>query len=90
VSPIDWVGWHRAYEDADSPLYRRLQQVRAQIRAALDAAPPGPLRAYAGLLPEEVAFAAPAGEIYTVGSHRHIGVPRALEPDARLFTAFRS
>ena len=45
MSPVDWVDWHRAYADPASPLHRRLQLVQAHIRAALDAAPPGPLRA---------------------------------------------
>jgi hypothetical protein len=41
----DWHAWHEAYEDPRSPLVRRLGMVQGQIRAALDAAPPGPLRA---------------------------------------------
>jgi len=206
VSPVDWVDWHRAYADPASPLHRRLQLVQAHIRAALDAAPPGPLRAisvcagqgtdllgvladhprpvrarlvelaadnaaaaraaapvgvevvtgdaarldaYAGAAPadlvlicgvlgrigqrdtanairllpqltatggtvvwtrhrrapdqtgrvrrllrragfEEVAFDAPAGEVFTVGSHRHAGAPAPLDPQARLFSSFRS
>jgi hypothetical protein len=208
VSPVDWIDWHRAYADPASPLHRRLQVVQAHIRAALDAAAPGPLRvvsvcagqgtdllgvlaghprtgdvrarlveldphnaetaraaapagvevvtddaarlaAYAGAVPadlvlvcgvlgrigerdaantirllpqltatggtviwtrhrrapdqtprirrllrragfEEVAFDAPADEIFTVGSHRHAGAPLALDPQARLFSSFRS
>jgi hypothetical protein len=208
VSPVDWVDWHRAYADPDSPLHRRLQIVQAHIRAALDAAPPGPLRAisvcagqatdllgvladhpragdvqarlveldehnaeaaraaapagvevvtgdaarvaaYSGVVPaelvlvcgvlgrigdrdtanairllpqltatggtvvwtrhrrppdhtprirrllhragfEEVAFDAPADEVFTVGSHRHAGAPPPLDPQARLFSSFRS
>jgi hypothetical protein len=205
VSPVDWVDWHRAYADPDSPLHRRLRIVQAHIRAALDdgaarvisvcagqgtdllgvladhpraaavtarlveldprnadaarvAAPPGVevvtgdagrLDAYAGvapadlvlicgvlgrigerdvantirLLPQltatggtvvwtrhrrapdqtprirrllrragftEVAFDAPAGEVFTVGSHRHAGAPLPLDPHARLFSSFRS
>jgi len=208
VSPVDWVDWHRAYADPARPLHRRLRLVQAHIRAALDAAPPGPLRAvsicagqgtdllgvladhpraadvtarlveldphnaeaartaapatvevvtgdggrvdaYAGagpaelvlicgvlgrigerdvanavrLLPQltatggtvvwtrhrrapdrtgrvrrllrragftEVAFDAPAGEVFTVGSHRHAGAPAPLDPQARLFSSFRS
>jgi len=39
-----WVEWHRAYDDAESPLARRLVIVRGAIAAALDAAPPGPVR----------------------------------------------
>jgi hypothetical protein len=44
VSPVDWADWHRAYEDPDSPLRRRLEIVRTRIADALDAAPPGELR----------------------------------------------
>lgn len=40
----DWRAWHRAYDDPTSSLSRRLDDVVAAIRAALDAAPPGPLR----------------------------------------------
>ncbi len=41
---VDWRAWHSGYEDPDSELGRRLALVRAQLRAALDAAPPGPIR----------------------------------------------
>jgi hypothetical protein len=44
MSSFDWQAWHAAYEDPDSPLSRRLALVQAQLRAALDRAPPGPLR----------------------------------------------
>jgi hypothetical protein len=208
VSPVDWVDWHHAYDDPASPLHRRLAIVQAHIRAALDAAPPGPLRAvsvcagqgsdllgvladhpraanvsarlveldprnaaaarerapenvevvtgdaarldtYAGAVPadlvlvcgvlgripdrelpsligllpqiaatggtviwtrhrrppdrtprvrrllrragfEELAFDAPAGEVFAVGSHRHAGAPAPLDPGARLFSSYRS
>jgi len=208
VSPVDWVAWHRAYDDPHSPLQRRLRIVRAHIRAALDAAGPGPLRAvsvcagqgidllgvlvdhpraadvsarlveldprnaaaarehaphdvdvvtgdaarldaYAGAVPadvvlvcgvlgripdrelgtliallpqltatggtviwtrhrrppdrtprirrllrragfDELAFDAPAGDVFTVGSHRHAGAPAPLDPGARLFSSYRS
>jgi hypothetical protein len=40
----DWEAWHRAY-DGDTPLRRRLALVQGRIRACLDAAPPGPIRA---------------------------------------------
>ena len=208
MSPIDWADWHSAYDDPDNPLARRLEVVQAHIRAALDAAPPGELRAvsvcagqgadllgaladhpraadvrarlveldprntevaravappgvevvtgdasrleaYAGAVPadlvllcgvlgriddhdlaqtirylpqlcatggivtwtrhrrppdrtprvrrllaragfEELAFDAPAGEVFTVGSHRHTGAPEPLQPEARLFSSFRS
>jgi hypothetical protein len=42
---VDWRAWHDAYEDPDSELGRRLALVQAQLRAALDRAPAGPLRA---------------------------------------------
>ena len=208
MSPVDWVDWHHAYDDPASPLHRRLRIVQAHIRAALDAAPPGTVRAvsvcagqgadllavltdhpraadvrarlveldprnaaaarerapenvevivgdaarldaYAGAVPaglvlvcgvlgripdrelptligllpqltatggtviwtrhrrrpdrtprirrllrragfEELAFDAPAGEIFTVGSHRHAGAPAPLDPGARLFSSYRS
>jgi hypothetical protein len=40
-----WRSWHQAYDDPDSGLSHRLAAVQQQIRAALDTAPPGPLRA---------------------------------------------
>lgn len=41
----DWYAWHDLYDSPDSKLARRLRAVRVQVRAALDDAPPGPLRA---------------------------------------------
>lgn len=41
----DWVAWHDAYDDPQTPLARRLVAVQARITEALDQAPPGPLRA---------------------------------------------
>lgn len=41
---MDWRTWHDAYDRPDSWMARRLQAVQAQIRVALDAGPPGPLR----------------------------------------------
>lgn len=41
----DWHAWHAAYDDPGSGLSRRLSWVHDQIRAALDAAPPGPVLA---------------------------------------------
>jgi hypothetical protein len=40
----DWDRWHDSYDDPDSTLSRRLVVVRARIRDAIDAAPPGPIR----------------------------------------------
>jgi hypothetical protein len=41
---VDWRAWHAPYEDPTSELSRRLALVQAQLRAALDAAPGGPIR----------------------------------------------
>jgi hypothetical protein len=41
----DWYSWHAAYDDPGSGLSQRLGWVQDRICAALDAAPPGPLRA---------------------------------------------
>jgi hypothetical protein len=40
----DWKDWHAEYEDPESRLSQRLAVVQGFIRAALDAAPPGPIR----------------------------------------------
>lgn len=45
VTDRDWYAWHQDYDDPDSALARRLAAVQDQIQAALDVAPPGPLRA---------------------------------------------
>ncbi|GAB2971259.1 class I SAM-dependent methyltransferase [Saccharothrix stipae] len=41
---MDWHEWHDDYDRPDSALARRLRAVQAQVRAALDDSPPGPLR----------------------------------------------
>lgn len=41
----DWVEWHRAYDEAGSPLALRLEAVRESIRWTLDCLPAGPIRA---------------------------------------------
>ncbi|MEU4640691.1 class I SAM-dependent methyltransferase [Micromonospora sp. NPDC023814] len=41
----DWYAWHDDYEEPGSALSRRLAEVRLRVGQALDAAPPGPLRA---------------------------------------------
>jgi Putative methyltransferase len=40
----DWLAWHRAYDDPDSVVSRRLAFVRSMVSSALDAAPDGPIR----------------------------------------------
>jgi hypothetical protein len=45
VADWDWCVWHRDYDDPQTPLAHRLAAVQAQIRTALDVAPPGPLHA---------------------------------------------
>jgi hypothetical protein len=42
---VDWAAWHDSYDRAETPLARRLAVVQAQVAAALDRAPDGPLRA---------------------------------------------
>jgi hypothetical protein len=44
MTGMDWQAWHDEYDDPRSPLARRLRVVRERVRAALDVAPPGPLR----------------------------------------------
>ena len=41
----DWYTWHHDYDEPGTALAQRLAAVQDQIRTALDAAPPGPLRA---------------------------------------------
>jgi hypothetical protein len=45
VEREDWYHWHDRYDDPRSGLARRLLLVQERIRAALDDARPGPLRA---------------------------------------------
>jgi hypothetical protein len=40
----DWAAWHAGYDDPQSSLSQRLALVRSHLSAALDAAPPGPIR----------------------------------------------
>lgn len=40
----DWADWHTPYDDPQSPLSQRLRAVRAEVAAALDRAPEGPVR----------------------------------------------
>jgi hypothetical protein len=39
-----WIEWHRAYDDPDSPLSRRLAVVQRTIAETLDTAAPGAIR----------------------------------------------
>jgi hypothetical protein len=41
----DWAAWHEGYDDPTSPISQRLVAVQDQVRAYLDGARPGPLRA---------------------------------------------
>jgi hypothetical protein len=41
----DWYDWHDRYDDPRTGLAGRLVLVQERIKAALDDAPPGPLRA---------------------------------------------
>lgn len=43
-STVDWVEWHKAYDNPDASLSRRLQIVRARIGEILDRLPNGPIR----------------------------------------------
>jgi len=45
VTERDWYAWHNDYDDPGTALARRLAAVQEQVRAALDEAEPGPLRA---------------------------------------------
>jgi Putative methyltransferase len=45
VTERDWYAWHSDYDRPDTALAQRLAAVQDQIRIALDAAPPGPMRA---------------------------------------------
>lgn len=69
----DWYAWHADYDTVASGLWRRLSWVQDQIRAALDRAPEGPLRA--------ISLCAGQGRdlIGVLASH-----PRAADVTARL------
>jgi hypothetical protein len=43
-APRDWIEWHRAYADADSPLARRLAIVQAQVVRVLEERGDAPTR----------------------------------------------
>jgi hypothetical protein len=45
VTERDWYAWHGDYDVPNTALARRLAAVQEQVRAALDQARPGPLRA---------------------------------------------
>ena len=44
VGMMDWVAWHRAYEDPSSSLSARLRRVRFHLSQAIGQAPAGPVR----------------------------------------------
>ncbi|WP_406496940.1 hypothetical protein OG936_22390 [Streptomyces sp. NBC_00846] len=73
---MDWQTWHDQYDVPDSWLSRRPRAVSARIRAALDAAPPGPLRVIS-------VCAGQAG--HGVGAHRFTGEPHRLAEEKRMF-----
>ena len=41
---MDWRAWHRDYDDPDSPVSRRLVEVRSRLATALEETRPGPVR----------------------------------------------
>jgi hypothetical protein len=45
MSDQDWFEWHAPYDQPNSSLARRLALVQAEIASAVDALPPGPIRA---------------------------------------------
>jgi len=75
----DWYAWHDAYHDPRTGLAKRLVIVQDRIRAALDEAPPGPLRA--------ISLCAGQGSdlIGVLASHprRHDVTARLVELDPR-------
>jgi hypothetical protein len=73
VAERDWYAWHAPYDNPDSGLSRRLSWVQERVRAALDAAPPGPLRA--------ISLCAGQGADLIVPLSRH---PRRGDVTARL------
>ena len=44
MTSFSWTTWHDGYADPDSDLSHRLSHVKRRLAAALDAAPPGPIR----------------------------------------------
>jgi hypothetical protein len=69
----DWYAWHGGYDDPGSGLARRLGWVQERVRAALDAAPPGPVRV--------ISLCAGQGRDLIGALARH---PRAADVTARL------
>jgi hypothetical protein len=82
----DWQAWHAPYDEPGSYLARRLAVVQGRIREALDAAPPGRLRA--------VSLCAGQGRdlIGALRGHprRHDLVARLVELDPRNAEAARA
>jgi hypothetical protein len=81
----DWVSWHTAYDRPDSRLVQRLAAVQQRIRVALDAAPPGKLRA--------VSLCAGQGRdligVLTGHPRRHDVTARLVELDPRIAATAR-
>lgn len=70
---MDWYSWHDGYNDPNSAISRRLRAVQAQVNAALDRAPAGPLRA--------ISVCAGQGRDLLETLHLH---PRGADVSARL------
>lgn len=70
---MDWRSWHADYEEPDSALARRLAVVQQQVRAALDNARPGRVRA--------ISVCAGQGDDLIGVLRRH---PRRVDVTARL------
>ena len=81
----DWAEWHRAYDDPESRLARRLRVVQHHLRRAIDARP-GPIRI--------ISMCAGEGRdvIPVLAQHRRRGeiIARLVELDLRNATAART
>jgi hypothetical protein len=73
VGRTDWVAWHEAYDDPNSPHRQRLALIQGHIEEYLEAHPPGRLRA--------ISMCAGDGRDLLEVLHRH---PRRMDVEARL------
>jgi hypothetical protein len=73
VGRTDWVAWHEAYDDPNSPHRQRLTLIQRHIEECLEAHPPGRLRA--------ISMCAGDGRDLLEVLHRH---PRRVDVAARL------